>query len=71
MKELKDLKKGDKLTIQWGLELYTAKVLDNFPDNKKILLKFRYGWMLGATRIFNYHDRNLELFKLKSYTEND
>ena len=51
MRELEDLKYGDKITISYSYDLYTAKVLDNFPDDEKILLKMRVGWFMSITRM--------------------
>lgn len=69
MRELEDLKYGDKITISYSYDLYTAKVLDNFPDDEKILLKMRVGWFMSITQLFEYKSRNLELFRLKSYKD--
>jgi hypothetical protein len=37
--KLKELKKGDKLEVQYGFQNCNATVIDNFPDIHKIRVK--------------------------------
>ena len=42
--DLKTLKKGDKITIQWGHEdSCRAKILENFTQEEKIHMKVNFG----------------------------
>lgn len=61
--ELKALQKGDSIkNFQYGGTLYKAKVLQNFPDNCKIQLKFGialFGLITMKTIIdYNYLSNN-------------
>jgi len=46
MKELKDLKPGDIIKVQYGNELRLAKVIENRPEHKKLFISVTVGYVL-------------------------
>lgn len=68
-KELKDLKKGDTIYIEYGLDIDKAKVITNDPENERIFLKvvfMKLFWIMPiySKRIIHYNDYNFENYKL-------
>ena len=66
--DLKTLKKGDKITIQWGHDdSLKAKILENYPQDEKILMRVNFGlWgLMGENLSRSYHDYNFELLRSK------
>ncbi len=61
-KELKDLKKGDKIVVEYRKEIVKAKVLANNPDERSIY--FRIGGFFRHNIIKTYNSYCFENFNL-------
>ena len=65
MSNLKDLKKGDIIDVEFGYSLRKAKVLRNYPDKERIYIKIRlhfWGLIFHKT-IKSYNDYNFDLLR--------
>jgi len=58
--ELSELKKGDRIKIEYGFNVRTARVLSNSPETERIYLKIR--WYGRSVR--DYSDYSFRNFKL-------
>ena len=64
--EFEKLKKGDKINnVEFGFNIHSAKVIENFPEKKKIYLKINLGlWGLMSINVIKkYEDYNFDLIR--------
>lgn len=67
MKKIEDLKPGDIINIEFGTGgIHKAKVLNNYPEEKKIYLKVNMGWfwifyykMIREYDSYNFNNYNI------------
>lgn len=68
MKKLEELKKGDRIKIEYGWDVLSAKVIRNDPYNKRLVLIVRvtpFDRLVGRTKqVFEYGSYNLKNFNL-------
>ena len=68
MKKLEELKKGDRIKIEFGWSTEKAKVLNNDPENERIYLAVNLtpmDWLFGYHNIIlEYNSHNLRNFNL-------
>lgn len=68
MKKLEELKKGDRINIEFGGVTAKAKVLNNDPENKRIYLAVKLtpmDWLIGYNNIVvDYDSHNFYNFNL-------
>ena len=68
MKKLEELKKGDRINIEFGWSIKKAKVINNDPENKRIYLALTLSpvdWLFGYGKIvFDYNSPSLDNFNL-------
>lgn len=68
MKKLEELKKGDRINIEFGGVTEKAKVLNNDPENKRIYLAVKLttmDWFFGYHKfVFDYDSNNFYNFNL-------
>lgn len=68
-KELKDLKKGDTIYIEYGFDIHKAKVISNDPENERIFLNLvfmKLFWIIPfySKCVKHYNEYNFENYKL-------
>lgn len=69
---IEELKRGDKIFVQYGFSKHKAKVIANQPDEKKILLRicfinFLGLWLSTSESVFKYSEHEFKDYEMYNY----